>query len=655
MSTAARKSAPLEPAHACASRRHGGLEKLAPSHVTRHTSDQRDHRPFSGCFSPSWWFPTFAVNHDDESQSPRNEMFDDLIKRANLGDLDALKTIHDRLGYREAELYRRALPDIVYLLGQDRPILACTPLPKEVEVPILCFSILHRSLTQVTQNMAIGPLDTDLCFAGAQVVQYICEDWSNICGWMEYFLKCLDVHREQRPSGQHSMYQAMVSDSAGLLARMAMVSMSYANGEAGAKFLGSVPGYIGLLVGFTLRPAQELRTEQNFGDAVIPLSTFDGRGARIAITEEFITQLALESPAAVANFQDQMVQRSKCLTEGENDGAFLQGYISVLFFLSIYKPWSVDPIPIRRNLIKGGMVGSITATMVNISTSPPPPHYRYGILVRCLVQCVTYLLHSIRDEGKVATLDALKGSSSIFHSLANAAKVLSQDTEASAQLAELYTQLLHEFTIALVHPAVMHRCLRSLRKHRLLLTTKETRLQPLVDAGKTFLQALSRWKLRRTAYNQLDHPLCGNLQCPHTGVKPKSLKYCTGCLTMVYCSASCQKSHWALHGVECHSLALIRQQDRDIAYLRWVIRLDAMPRFDELTHTDHVLKMDYSGLQIASTLTSVPNFLARTLPFEERDPAVEEIIESGAKTGPFIYALVLNGRFYSFPIVMSKD
>ncbi|KAJ7592033.1 hypothetical protein C8J56DRAFT_1046414 [Mycena floridula] len=87
----------------------------------------------------------------------------------------------------------------------------------------------------------------------------------------------------------------------------------------------------------------------------------------------------------------------------------------------------------------------------------------------------------------------------------------------------------------------------------------------------------------------------------------------------------------------------------DIAYLRWIIKLDAMPRFDELSDPDHVLKMDYSDLQLESTIASVPDFLSPTLPFEE------EIIESGAKTGPFIYALVPNGRFYSFPIVLSKD
>ncbi|KAJ7592069.1 hypothetical protein C8J56DRAFT_932532 [Mycena floridula] len=52
-------------------------------------------------------------------------------------------------------------------------------------------------------------------------------------------------------------------------------------------------------------------------------------------------------------------------------------------------------------------------------------------------------------------------------------------------------------------------------------------------------------------------------ECPvDSGVEPTNLKSCVGCLTVVYCSPTCQKSDWTLHQAQCNLLALARRQNR---------------------------------------------------------------------------------------------
>ncbi|KAJ7592042.1 hypothetical protein C8J56DRAFT_932495, partial [Mycena floridula] len=456
-------------------------------------------------------------------------MYDDLIGRAKLGDTEALRTL-STLSFKDIKLYRQAVPVILeHLEASDFPNLGSPTFAKDLEIPMLSFSILHYGLNNVAGNIIRPERDFEHLQGGRWVLQRILYDWDLIHGWIEFFLLCLDAHCQQKPTMPDDLHSTMLSDSAGLLGRMAVVSMCYINTEAAVKFLDSLPGYMSLIVQLIMLPAQVLRTTQNLIDVLVPITQFDDLAGH-RITEECMLALTgclLYSPASLTSFQDQMVLQSKCLVHDEHDLPKLKVYTRLISILSTHKPRSVDLVTIRRDFIKQGMVGSITATMAALSDPQRPRGDSSRILVECLVECAAYLLESIRDEGKSATLDALKGSTSIMFSFSKAAKLLSEDIKATRQLTELYTQLLHEITIASIHPAVMRQCLRCLRKDGLLLQTAEPRLQPLVDAGRTFLQTLSRWKSRRAAYNQLEHPLCGNLHCPHSGVKAKSLKYCT--------------------------------------------------------------------------------------------------------------------------------
>lgn len=51
--------------------------------------------------------------------------------------------------------------------------------------------------------------------------------------------------------------------------------------------------------------------------------------------------------------------------------------------------------------------------------------------------------------------------------------------------------------------------------------------------------------------NMNNIPLCASPGCDKTGTGANSLKNCSGCKNAMYCSVTCQRSHWKEHKVSC--------------------------------------------------------------------------------------------------------
>ncbi|KAJ7591795.1 hypothetical protein C8J56DRAFT_1046127 [Mycena floridula] len=104
--------------------------------------------------------------------------------------------------------------------------------------------------------------------------------------------------------------------------------------------------------------------------------------------------------------------------------------------------------------------------------------------LRCLKKYASYLLQTIRDEGRLAILEALKGSSGLLSSISRStSQILSvNDTDTAllhTEVVELYVDLLNQITIYLIHPPVMRRCCRRLQRNEILSKTEDLDLKPL--------------------------------------------------------------------------------------------------------------------------------------------------------------------------------
>ncbi|KAJ7577928.1 hypothetical protein C8J56DRAFT_362847 [Mycena floridula] len=288
------------------------------------------------------------------------------------------------------------------------------------------------------------------------------------------------------------------------------------------------------------------------------------------------------------------------------------------------------------------------------------------MLMSVIEQCGTLLLSTVRQDGYLSVLDALKGSSGILFSISRASHIIQPADK--LEVIEIYAGLLKEITINLIHPAVMRRCSRRLQKHAFLLKPGQTHLRLIAEASKVLISAVTWWKTRRTKYKAEQSPKsCGNPECPQLGMNLNTLKFCTGCLTVVYCSATCQKSDWKLHQLQCDSLASerIRNQAKGIdaisalhmGYLKWIIQEDASQLApspeDHNADADSLLELDYSVFPVKTSLIRIADFLERPVRFPKDEPVLRaRIVDREEGSGMLKYAIVPNGMLHSFPILL---
>lgn len=69
-----------------------------------------------------------------------------------------------------------------------------------------------------------------------------------------------------------------------------------------------------------------------------------------------------------------------------------------------------------------------------------------------------------------------------------------------------------------------------------------------LEAGATVNAAMEKWLLKRSGKDAA--PMTGKC-CGHCGLEQKSLKVCSGCHTVQYCSRECQRAAWSDHKKKC--------------------------------------------------------------------------------------------------------
>ncbi|KAJ7599932.1 hypothetical protein C8J56DRAFT_1156572 [Mycena floridula] len=140
-----------------------------------------------------------------------------------------------------------------------------------------------------------------------------------------------------------------------------------------------------------------------------------------------------------------------------------------------------------------------------------------------------------------------------------------------------FKKVINHITLYLLHPLVLRKARRwflRARKGRLLEHGRPNSSfvpvwQGFLDRLETRIQIRSEWK--NTPYK-----LCGNgKQCNYPNTTVLRMKRCAGCLSVVYCSRSCQKEHWASeHSTVCQeglSVASMQKSEIDKHFARHLV------------------------------------------------------------------------------------
>ncbi|KAJ7592062.1 hypothetical protein C8J56DRAFT_932520 [Mycena floridula] len=506
---------------------------------------------------------------------------------------------------------------------------------------------------------------------------YVVAEWPGIHRWLTFFVQCLDLHRQATVivPEHHDRYEAMLYSSSGIIQWIAF-SEPY-DIEKTMNFLASkVPGYMSVMFQLMVLPSYQLTTPASWALLTGPLITISPLARKPEIADEFVSAMVkcLDSPGGIESFLHRMKQE---ITDGtpvsKHDLSSLLGYIAIPFCLVAGRRRDADSV--RRAFFVGGMASMVTRAMALAQD----PNLRTDVLwIQFMLQCTFYIYAAVNEEGYASVMAALKGSSGVLFSISSASQLLFRDNSGGqkipelAAVAQLYVEIIKEITVNLIHPAVMRRCSRRLRKHSLLLKTEDPHLQPLVDAGKILLKAVGHSKSIRTDYKKQDRKLCCNSQCPHPSVKPTSVKFCGGCLTTTYCSSACQKSDWKEHRQKlCHEQALerqswdttdkiLRQITRPIHtdYLHWVMTRDTVELVSPKGPSEfvgQVIDLDYTCFPPKKSVISVAEFLVRPIRFPNDEPDIRESIIQSKGKAAFIYAAIPNGLYTSFPRVLTIE
>ncbi|KAJ7591806.1 hypothetical protein C8J56DRAFT_1131047 [Mycena floridula] len=388
------------------------------------------------------------------------------------------------------------------------------------------------------------------------------------------------------------------------------------------------------------------------------------------IGQEFADAMlpCIESPGALELFVDFVFRRIHIDLDFPSTQRLvkLMGYITIPFYLAFSRHARLEPV--TQLFIRGGIVTLITKALAFAHDLS----FRSDILFIPFIQhCAIYLFRTLGQERYSCTLEALKGPLGVLTSISRASEVLfmDDDIERSERTIEVYANVIDDITSKLIHPAVMRRCARRLAKHPLMLDAKDTRFQLLVDASKSLVQAVAEWKSKRNEYKQRNHSkLCDNVQCPHSGVKSTSFKFCVGCLTTVYCSPTCQKCDWKLHRTRCNAQALEyfsrRENETHLIslpfyrhYLHWNMKNAARSFIDapdgRAPCIGEVIELDYTSHPVEVLVIPVDEFLTRLEVFKNYEPSIRAAMTRRQGTGAFIYGIIPNGRYYSFPLLLS--
>ncbi|KAJ7573265.1 hypothetical protein C8J56DRAFT_1024280, partial [Mycena floridula] len=457
-------------------------------------------------------------------------MYDSLIARATAGSLDAVKAL-SQLCANDISLFRRVTPLFFTHLDQIPPIPdvkavreGFAPSLPSVELAIYCIEALNQGCEALAEAGALAEAAASIeneVSASEALDAFQCRiptDWPILRPWLQFFVRCLDSHRQAAVISEYQdLYKLMLSASVSILSMIVRLSLSRAIADSRKQeffLISQAPGYLSLVVQLAILPSQLLVTTGSWADITTPFSVFCHIAHRPVVGDEFAAAMleCMNSPGAIEIFRDRMLKIMARINKDDLQPLRdLVGYVTFPFYLAVCSAQNVEPV--QRALFWDGMLPSLARVMAqaqfhSISHNMPRS--------RLLYQCGFYLLVALKKEGYLAALEALKGAYGMLFSISRASPVLVGEKTYKFSIVEnnrvlkVYVDLLEEITLNLIHPAVLRRCARRLRKHTLLLKTDDPRFQPLVDASKNFLRAVTQWQSKRREYKKRDHNLCGN-------------------------------------------------------------------------------------------------------------------------------------------------
>ncbi|KAJ7591994.1 hypothetical protein C8J56DRAFT_520064 [Mycena floridula] len=593
----------------------------------------------------------------------------ELLGQVRAGNLAPLDVMADQCG-KDLGLFSKLITPLLRILKDEQCpsledpalMIGSAPSLKSVALATKCFKIIDSGFANITQNI-IDPNDTEdgMFKASCMTTSTILDYWQTTRRWITFFLSCLDFHRQADViiPEYTGMYRTMLSASVGILSRMGLtISLNGTDQAEVEAFLGCAPGFIGLITQLIMLPSLIVTTKQSWADVTRPLNQFTAFAPRTVAGVDFLAGIGevLSSRGAIVAFQDRLESE----IDGQTDPSALEGYTCILFLLSIVQwppsdtDFTIDPMMddfdpafFREGFFQKHTVTLVAKLMSKLTGNSGPPSM---ILLRCLRKCASYLLQSIRDEGRLAILDALEGPWGLLSCISASSPILSGDepdmAELRTQISELYSNILHEITIHLIHPSVLRRCSRLLQKSGMALASDiDKSLSPLISAEQAFFKAVFDWQSRRSEYKAAVHSgLCANEQCPMISVSPTSIKRCVGCLTTTYCSLSCQRSDWKSHRSDCNERAIVVQDHREhrndsicpfdpvFVYFQWISGVDAAVLIPpkRLLLPESVIEINYRRIPVEASVPSLAAFRKWT--------------RRQTLKGPFTYAVIPNGK-----------